>query len=90
MADLIPATGYVAVFTTLAPDTGRTLYYPRPLLAWTVGDDGHLVGHYVNHGGQTVVASNVPNFHRYMHEDEWPNFSVSHYHARNSVESRTS
>ncbi|MEV4864280.1 DUF6253 family protein [Streptomyces ossamyceticus] len=90
MADLIPATGYVAVFTTLDPDTGRTIYYPRPLLAWTVGDDGHLVGHYVNHSGQTVVAGNVPNFHRYMTEDQWAVFDLSQYRVPKPVRSEAS
>lgn len=76
MTNLIPARGYIAVFTGLAPD-GQTTYHQRPLIAWTVGDDGRLVGQYVNGNGQTVIASNVPNFHRYMTEEEWPAFHVS-------------
>lgn len=78
MSDLIPATGYVAVFTGLDSD-GHTTYHHRELIAWTVGEDGHLVGHYVNGNGKTAIASNVPNFHRYMTEDEWPVFSIGHY-----------
>ncbi|MFI5684652.1 DUF6253 family protein [Streptomyces sp. NPDC051636] len=78
MSDLIPATGYIAVFTGIAPD-GQTIYHHRPLIAWTVGEDGHLVGQYVNGQGRTAVASNVPNFHRYMTEDEWAVFSLSQY-----------
>ncbi|WNZ11480.1 DUF6253 family protein [Streptomyces sp. 11x1] len=78
MADLIPARGYVAVFTTLDTDSGRTLYYPRPLIAWTVGEDGRLVGHYIGSYGNTTVASNVPNFYRYMTEDQWAVFGLTH------------
>lgn len=78
MPDLIPANGYVAVFTGIAPD-GRTIYHQRPLIAWTLGEDGHLVGQYVNGNGRTVIASNVPNFHRYMTEEEWPAFEVTQY-----------
>lgn len=78
MADLIPATGYEAVFTGTAPD-GRTTYHHRPLIAWTVGEDGHLVGHYVNSHGKTATASNVPNFHRYMTEAEWAVFDLGQY-----------
>ncbi|MHC3471225.1 DUF6253 family protein [Streptomyces sp. 7R007] len=78
MADLIPAGDYVAVFTGLDPD-GQTTYHQRPLIAWTVGEDGQLLGQYVNGQGRTAVASNVPNFHRYMTEEEWPAFSVRHY-----------
>lgn len=78
MPDLISARGYVAVFTGLAPD-GQTTYHHRPLLAWTVGEEGRLVGHYVNGNGQAAIASNVPNFHRYMTEDEWPTFHVSQF-----------
>lgn len=76
MPDLIPARGYVAVFTGLDSD-GRTTYHQRPLLAWTVDDDGRLVGHYLNSHGKTVIASSVPNFHRYMTEDEWALFRIS-------------
>ena len=78
MTHLIPARGYVAVFTGLAPD-GQTTYHHRPLIAWTVGEDGHLVGHYLTNLGKTVVASDVPNFFRYMTEDEWAIFDVSHF-----------
>ena len=70
MADLIPARGHVAVFTGLDPD-GKTTYHFRQLIAWTVGEDGRLAGHYLNSHGKTVIASGVPNFHRYMTEDEW-------------------
>ncbi len=84
MTHLIPARGYVAVFTGIAPD-GQTTYHHRPLIAWTVGEDGHLVGHYVNNLGKTVVASNVPNFLRYMTEDEWALFDVSHFRIRKPV-----
>lgn len=84
VADLIPARGYVAVFTGITPD-GRTTYHYRPLVAWTVGEDGHLVGHYVNGNGQTVVASNVPNFHRYLTEDELPAFDVAQYRVQKSA-----
>ncbi|MCM1939487.1 hypothetical protein NC239_14810 [Streptomyces sp. G3] len=77
MPDLIPATGHVAVFTGLDTDTGRTRYYARPLLAWTVGDDGRLVGHYLNSSGQTAVAAGVPNFYRHMTVQQWEVFSLS-------------
>lgn len=76
MSDLIPATGHVAVFTGL-DSNGRTTYHCRPLLAWTVDDDGRLVGQYLNSYGKTGIASNVPNFHRYMTEDEWALFRIS-------------
>lgn len=56
--NVIPARGYVAVFTGLAPD-GQTTYHHRPLIAWTVGDDGRLVGQYVNGNGQTAGAIDV-------------------------------
>lgn len=89
MADLIAARGYVAVFTGLAPD-GHTTYHYRQLIAWTVGDDGRLVGHYVNGTGQAVVASNVPNFLRYMTEDEWAIFRISQVPAGKPAGSRPS
>lgn len=89
MADLIPAGDYVAVFTGIAPD-GQTTYHHRPLIAWTVGDDGHLVGHYVNNLGKSVVASNVPNFCRYMAEDEWPIFDMAHRRIEKPTDSRAS
>ncbi|MGV9275974.1 DUF6253 family protein [Streptomyces griseosporeus] len=76
MPDLIPADGYLAVFTGLDTSTGETRYHPRPLIAWTVDDDGRLVGHYVNANGQTALASKVPNFYRYMTETEWENFAL--------------
>ncbi len=88
MADLIPARGYVAVFTGLDSD-GHTTHHHRPLIAWTVGEDGHLVGHYINGNGQAVIASNVPNFHRYLTEDEWPAFSVSQYRIQALTGSET-
>jgi hypothetical protein len=89
MADLISATGYVAVFTGLAPD-GHTTYHYRQLIAWTVGDGGHLVGHYVNHNGQAVIASNVPNFHRYLTERELPTFDLDRRRGRTSAGSEAS
>ncbi|MEV6116641.1 DUF6253 family protein [Streptomyces sp. NPDC052109] len=73
MPDLISAAGHVAVFTGIAED-GTTRFHARPLLAWTVGDDGRLVGHYINANGQTAVASGVPNFYRYMTDNEWEPF----------------
>ncbi|MFC4466707.1 hypothetical protein ACFPH6_19605 [Streptomyces xiangluensis] len=88
MPDLIPARGYVAVFTGLDSD-GETTYHPRQLIAWTVGEDGHLTGHYVNGNGQTVIASNVPNFHRYMTEDEWAVFVLGQYRAQKPAGSET-
>jgi hypothetical protein len=74
MPDLISARGYLAIFTGLDTVTGETRYHPRPLIAWTVGDGGRLVGHYINGEGQTAIASSVPNFYRYMAESEWENF----------------
>jgi hypothetical protein len=89
MADLISATGHVAVFTGLDSD-GNTTYHYRPLLAWTVNDEGRLVGQYLNGQGRTAVASNVPNFHRYMTDDEWAIFSLAQYRLPRSIESETS
>lgn len=89
MSDLISATGHVAVFTGLDSD-GRTTYHQRPLLAWTVDDDGRLVGHYLNSHGKTVIASNVPNFQRYMTEDEWAVFSLAEYRLPRPIGSETS
>lgn len=88
MADLIPARGYVAVFTGLDPD-GQTTYHHRPLLAWTVGENGLLAGHYLNNQGKTVIASNVPNFHRYMTDDEWAIFTVGQYRLPRPIGSET-
>lgn len=88
MPDLIPARGYVAVFTGLDPD-GRTTYHYRPLIAWTVGEDGHLVGHYMSGKGKTAIASNVPNFHRYMTENEWPAFDIDQYRVQKPAGSET-
>ncbi len=89
MPDLISATGHVAVFTGLDSD-GETTYHPRQLIAWTVGEDGHLAGHYLNSHGKTVIASNVPNFHRYMTEDEWAVFSLAEYRVPKPAGSETS
>lgn len=78
MADLIPANGYVAVFTGLDAD-GKTTYHHRPLICWTVGEDGAVVGQYVNGQGRTTVASAVPNFLKYMTEDQWVIFDIGQY-----------
>ncbi|MEU8752023.1 DUF6253 family protein [Streptomyces chartreusis] len=88
MPDLISAAGHVAVFTGLDPD-GHTTYHHRPLIAWTVGDDGHLTGQYVNGQGRTAIASNVPNFHRYMTDDEWAVFSLAQYRLPRPIRSET-
>ncbi|MET7731215.1 DUF6253 family protein [Streptomyces sp. NPDC005402] len=73
---IIAATGYVAVFSGITPD-GRTTYHCRPLICWAPGPDGLVVGQYVGAHGRVALAPNVPNFSRYMTEEEWADFHAS-------------
>lgn len=77
MADLIPATGYVAVFTTIDTN-GQTRYHSRPVICWTVGADGLAVGQWVNPAnGRTAIAETALNFFQYMAQEDWHSFQHS-------------